>query len=321
MAVNSAYELHRLYWKDFRSCRKEDWPAGFPCGAEERHAFYQRLSCAAGGNFAYRVSSAGETLAYLFYQQGPEIHLQGRAFLYPVSGMIPSDPVKRLLFERHAQAERCEFIVVHPDSASRETVSRADHVPLFIWQERLFAVAVFADDRENELIRLDLIAEGSHVTCPAIRSYLRRYNCLDSESRYRGAENVIASGERAVPDVLLETQRQIREYMSGSRTRFQIPYRFESGTPFQRKVWHELEKIPYGTTKTYLEIAEAICKPGQKAHNYARAVGSACGANPIGVIVPCHRVIGGNGDLTGFASGVEVKANLLQLELFNYSKS
>ena len=84
-----------------------------------------------------------------------------------------------------------------------------------------------------------------------------------------------------------------------------MEYEF-SGTEFQKSVWHELEKIPFGKTKTYGEIAKEIGNP--KA---GRAVGSACNKNPLPIIVPCHRVIGANGKLTGFAGGTETKEWLL----------
>lgn len=82
-----------------------------------------------------------------------------------------------------------------------------------------------------------------------------------------------------------------------------------SGTDFQQKVWNELKKIPYGTTCTYGEIAVRIGNP--KA---SRAVGNACNKNPIPILIPCHRVVGSKGDLVGFASGLDVKKHLLDLE-------
>ena len=119
----------------------------------------------------------------------------------------------------------------------------------------------------------------------------------------------IVSGENFSPEtktpLLLEAKKQLSEYFSGKRKSFDFPIEF-SGTEFQKSVWRELLKIPFGETKTYGEIAAAIGKP--KA---ARAVGSACNKNPIPIIVPCHRVIGANGKLTGFACGTEVKEWLL----------
>ncbi len=105
--------------------------------------------------------------------------------------------------------------------------------------------------------------------------------------------------------VLLKAEKQLSEYFSGERKFFELEYEF-SGTDFQKSVWKELEKIPFGETKTYGEIASGIGNP--KA---GRAVGSACNKNPIAIIIPCHRVIGKNGKLTGFACGTKTKEWLL----------
>ena len=105
--------------------------------------------------------------------------------------------------------------------------------------------------------------------------------------------------------VLLKAEKQLFEYFSGERKTFDLDFEF-SGTEFQKSVWNELLKIPFGKTKTYGEIAKAIGKP--KA---ARAVGSACGKNPLAIIIPCHRVLGMNGKITGFAWGTEIKEWLL----------
>jgi methylated-DNA-[protein]-cysteine S-methyltransferase len=108
--------------------------------------------------------------------------------------------------------------------------------------------------------------------------------------------------------VLVEAERQLREYFLGARKAFDVPLDF-SGTAFQRSVWRALLTIPFGETRSYGEIARQVRKP--KA---ARAVGAANGKNPISIIAPCHRVIGANGKLTGFAGGLETKAQLLKLE-------
>lgn len=105
--------------------------------------------------------------------------------------------------------------------------------------------------------------------------------------------------------------RELAEYFEGTRKRFDIPYRL-IGTEFQLKVWRELEKIPYGATCTYKEIAERT--GNGKA---VRAAGSACGKNPIWIIVPCHRVVASNGRLTGYAGGVDMKRELLETEKKN----
>lgn len=108
--------------------------------------------------------------------------------------------------------------------------------------------------------------------------------------------------------VLAQTKKQLEEYFSGERTHFTIPLA-PQGTGFQRQVWKELQRIPYGETRTYGQIAAAVGNP--KA---SRAVGMANHNNPIMILIPCHRVIGSNGNLTGYAGGVDKKEFLLKLE-------
>jgi methylated-DNA-[protein]-cysteine S-methyltransferase len=108
--------------------------------------------------------------------------------------------------------------------------------------------------------------------------------------------------------ILLETERQLAEYFSGERIQFDLPLQ-PDGSEFQKKVWQALREIPFGQTRSYLDLAKAL--GSSKA---ARAVGAANGKNPLSIIVPCHRVVGADGSLTGFAGGVETKAALLALE-------
>jgi methylated-DNA-[protein]-cysteine S-methyltransferase len=111
------------------------------------------------------------------------------------------------------------------------------------------------------------------------------------------------------PDpVLTETARQLDDYFHGKRKSFQLPIALK-GTPFQIKVWQALQTIPYGTTMSYQALSELIGSP--KA---MRAVGMANHCNPIAIVIPCHRVIGKNGSLTGYAGGLEIKKKLLELE-------
>jgi methylated-DNA-[protein]-cysteine S-methyltransferase len=108
--------------------------------------------------------------------------------------------------------------------------------------------------------------------------------------------------------LLDKTQSQLEEYFSGKRRAFDLPLAPE-GTPFQQQVWQALLRIPYGRTISYQE--QAMQTGGARK---TRAVGAANGKNPISIIIPCHRVIGKNGSLTGFAGGLELKRYLLQLE-------
>ena len=123
----------------------------------------------------------------------------------------------------------------------------------------------------------------------------------------RTAADPVALGERT--SVGFEPiVAQLEEYFAGDRKVFDVPLRFE-GTPFQETVWRALQSIPYGTTWTYGQLAEEIGRPGA-----SRAVGLANGRNPISIIVPCHRVIGSDGSLTGFGGGLGRKEWLLRHE-------
>ncbi len=108
--------------------------------------------------------------------------------------------------------------------------------------------------------------------------------------------------------VLKEAERQLAEYFAGDRTAFDLPLA-AVGTAFQRRVWDALRAIPYGETVSYGELARRIGQP-----TASRAVGLANGKNPISIVVPCHRVIGSNGTLTGYGGGIERKQFLLALE-------
>jgi methylated-DNA-[protein]-cysteine S-methyltransferase len=108
--------------------------------------------------------------------------------------------------------------------------------------------------------------------------------------------------------ILLETERQLGEYFAGRRKVFALNLDFP-GTDFQRRVWTALLTIPHGQTRSYGEIARQIGRPAA-----ARAVGAANGKNPISIVVPCHRVVGSTGKLTGFAGGLQAKSRLLALE-------
>lgn len=123
-----------------------------------------------------------------------------------------------------------------------------------------------------------------------------------------GGEPAVIEGTAQDHDVLDKTERQLGEYFRGERKRFDLPLRMK-GTAFQRETWQTLKEIPYGETVAYGEIARRMGRPGA-----SRAVGMANHANPIAIIVPCHRVIGRNGRLTGYGGGLDIKRQLLELE-------
>ena len=125
---------------------------------------------------------------------------------------------------------------------------------------------------------------------------------------FEGRGEITDNTEKASDGVLERARRELDRYFEGRLTAFTVPVD-PRGTEFQRRVWFALRDIPYGATRSYGEIAKAI-----GSSSAVRAVGSANGANPIAIIIPCHRVIGANGSLTGFGGGLDRKRFLLDLE-------
>jgi methylated-DNA-[protein]-cysteine S-methyltransferase len=123
-----------------------------------------------------------------------------------------------------------------------------------------------------------------------------------AEKRFPGSP-LVEDGEKLQPYAI-----ELIEYLEGKRKSFTIPFDY-NGTPFQLAVWDALCEIPYGETKAYSDIADYIKKPAA-----VRAVGAAIGANPVLITVPCHRVVGKNGKLTGYRGGLEMKTQLLDVE-------
>jgi methylated-DNA-[protein]-cysteine S-methyltransferase len=109
--------------------------------------------------------------------------------------------------------------------------------------------------------------------------------------------------------VLRQTTAELQEYFAGKRKTFSVPLHFD-GTDFQHEIWRQIARIPFGETITYSELAERSGVP-----DAVRAAGTATGQNPLSIIVPCHRVVGKNGKLTGFAGGLDRKKNLLEIEM------
>ncbi len=122
-------------------------------------------------------------------------------------------------------------------------------------------------------------------------------------------KNIISTDNK----ILLQAEKELEEYFDGKRKKFTLPLDLR-GTDFQLRVWNVLREIPYGETRSYKEVA--LAAGNEKA---SRAVGMANNKNPILIVVPCHRVIGSNGAMTGFACGVDVKKKLLELEKKNLS--
>ena len=160
--------------------------------------------------------------------------------------------------------------------------------------------------------QLLVTTDGSHIT----RLYMEeheggptaRSNFLDSAGPGFGSAPLPSWQRQDDEPLLLEARRQLDDYFSGRRQDFDLPLKPE-GSEFQRSVWTELTRIPFGKTISYGELARRIGKP-----DAFRAVGLANGKNPIAVVVPCHRVIGASGTLTGYGGGIDRKKWLLEHE-------
>ncbi|MBE9075970.1 methylated-DNA--[protein]-cysteine S-methyltransferase [Romeria aff. gracilis LEGE 07310] len=149
---------------------------------------------------------------------------------------------------------------------------------------------------ESPIQTLRLVSDGQSLT----GLYMM------SEKHHSVPQTDWIEDESAAP--FSEVKQQLTAYFAGGLTQFDLPLRMQ-GTPFQRRVWDALNTIPYGTTATYGELAQSIGQP-----NASRAVGLANGRNPVSIIVPCHRIIGANGNLTGYGGGIERKRWLLDHE-------
>jgi methylated-DNA-[protein]-cysteine S-methyltransferase len=154
---------------------------------------------------------------------------------------------------------------------------------------------------ESPIQSLRLVSDG--------RSLIGLY--MMSEKHDRVAQNDWVEDESAPP--FAETKEQLTAYFAGNLTEFDLPLQM-AGTNFQKRVWEALKTIPYGITISYGKLAQEIGQP-----NASRAVGLANGQNPISIIVPCHRVIGANGKLTGYGGGIERKQWLVHHEQLNRS--
>ena len=149
-----------------------------------------------------------------------------------------------------------------------------------------------------------------YAELPTMAGLLRIVEENDTIVQIQFEQEQKTAGDAVLQDtpLLLEAKRQLEEYFAGLRASFSLPLN-PQGTAFQKKVWQQLEAIPYGQTRTYGQIAAAVGQP-----TASRAVGGANHNNPIAIVIPCHRVIGANGKLTGYAGGLDIKEKLLRLE-------
>ena len=151
---------------------------------------------------------------------------------------------------------------------------------------------------------------NSPCGCLIIKVRMGKIYLCDWEGRGIRPTNEIARSDG--DDVIREAISQLNEYFEGERKEFNLPL-MPDGTPFQKQVWQSLLEIPYGATRTYSEIATGVGRP-----DAVRATATAIGANPLSILIPCHRVIGKNGTLTGYAGGLDAKRFLLNHEGHDY---
>lgn len=157
--------------------------------------------------------------------------------------------------------------------------------------------------------------EGQKYAQAALGDTYREIQEGVGETRYKDVKRDafdVANKDRDL-QIFKDTTRWLDIYFSGKNPDFMPPLKL-NGTEFQKEVWEILLAIPYGTTRTYGDIAAQIAKKRNLSRMSAQAVGQAVGHNPISIIVPCHRVVGSNGNLTGYAGGIDKKVKLLELE-------
>lgn len=191
---------------------------------------------------------------------------------------------------------------------------RPEQMALIPWS---FGYLGLISNPSSDKITSITFVRGEAKTLPSlIQQLLAAHDLIDSQGQ-------VIEGERSVfsdPEspLLLTASRELSHYVeTGEAPDF--PWQFPEGTPFQQRVWRATMNVPSGAAATYAEIAMQVADQKKDARRYARAVGQALGANPMPIVIPCHRVIGANRDLTGFAGGVDIKAYLLEREMWHTS--
>ncbi|NLJ70578.1 MAG: methylated-DNA--[protein]-cysteine S-methyltransferase [Clostridiaceae bacterium] len=174
----------------------------------------------------------------------------------------------------------------------------------------------------NQIIKVEFIQPHQIVSDKNLRKALTKQGLLTDAGEIKSGNNILEITSRrdpVIPQLKDKIVQEFTDYFAGELTDFSLPYVILTGTKFQREVWQILSQIPYGAVLSYEEVAERLLEKPTKAHAYARAVGSACGKNPLGILIPCHRVIGKDKSLTGFGGGVKLKGHLLDLEFIGRS--
>ena len=323
-------ELNTWKQRDAREAVKYDLPKGFPTKATPLNRALKPFQKRPVQILS--LTADQQLIGLASFYSDPLLPDGANLSIWPFE---PFDDVLMRELAMRFLADRPEFawldVRVRPDGAEELGTSARDRVHDYCidYMDIVNPMTTFVayakgwlaiTAQNGRIVRIDFLNSGSKIHDPAVERTAQALGILTNDKAILpGKSNVDWSDPRAhLLPVLRETVRQLREYFDGERTMFELPLDLEQGTPFQRSVWHALRDIPYGVTRSYEDIAANVAKPEQQARSLARAVGAACGANPIAIVVPCHRVIGKNLDLIGFAAGVATKAWLLNHELLGY---
>ncbi|NLW12720.1 MAG: methylated-DNA--[protein]-cysteine S-methyltransferase [Clostridiaceae bacterium] len=168
--------------------------------------------------------------------------------------------------------------------------------------------------------KIEFVRTGSQIADIIVSMHAKFLGLLDDQGSVLSPDKVgrIVAKDAGwqVPLPVSKAADQLEEYLTGNRKEFDLELEREHYSDFQRRVWEEISNVPYGVTATYEDLAIKLASPGQKPYSLARAVGTACASNPLPLVVPCHRIIGKDGRLTGFNGGVDIKEYLLNHEMF-----
>ncbi len=209
---------------------------------------------------------------------------------------------------------------VYPNKLETRQFAAADFNPenfiIFRFKGHFIAVKVF----KHKIVNVLFIQKNKKIEDDSLRKALLRGCFLNDQGFMETERELIKIHSLIEPiDAKLEIDiiQQFTAYFNGESYSFYLPYDLPYGTDFQKQVWQIIKEIPYGSMLSYEDVALKLTGDQHKARGLARAVGSACGKNPLGLLIPCHRVIGKDRTLTGFGGGVELKSALLDLEFIH----
>lgn len=200
--------------------------------------------------------------------------------------------------------------------------------PFYAWVRLdAFDLALVSDDTGSRLAQSEFLRDGQ-AAAPELTTFLRYLGALDAEGCYQAdfpperLDDLAAHYSAAAKDLFAQAKGELAAYWSGELTTFTTPLALPADGSFSAACWAALQDIPYGAVESYEAVAaRALGERAGEARRYARACGVAMSKNPLVLFLPCHRVVGSKGELTGFGGGVDLKAELLNFELLHYKES